>query len=404
MPDRRPPHDLLFAHDFPPMDGGIARWMAALADGYPPGTLTVSTGAFPGSAAADAASPQRIDRVPVPVNHLGTMLGGLRWSRRAITLARDPAARFAWCDTIRPAAYTAQRAFRRTHLPFGIMVVGNDLLTLRVKVARHAVRRRLMQSILGQASIFVAISEWTAAECRILLGELDIEAAADRVRVVPLGTDPARFRIDPAGAASFQSRRGLPDGRWLVTVARLVEYKGIDTAIRVLARLSNDYPDLQYAVIGRGPHEAALRALAAGLGIGERVHLLTDVTDDELPAAYSLGECYVGLTRETAIDVEGFGISFAEAAACGLPVIGARSGGIPDAVVDGETGILVDPSNAAAIEAAMRRLLGDPALARRMGAAGRKRVERYLNWGRVVQEMRAIAEEFGRAPGAPARL
>ena len=212
MPDRRSPHDLLFAHDFPPMDGGIARWMAALGDGYPPGTLLVSTGAFRGSAAVDAASPQRIDRISVPVNRLGTMLGGFRWSRRAITLAGDPAARFAWCDTIRPAAYTAQRAFRRTGLPFGVMVVGNDLLTLRVKVARHAVRRRLMQSILGQAAAFVAISEWTANECRALLAELELEAAVERVRVVPLGTDPIRFRADPAGAASFGRRRGLPEG------------------------------------------------------------------------------------------------------------------------------------------------------------------------------------------------
>ena len=134
------------------------------------------------------------------------------------------------------------------------------------------------------------------------------------------------------------------------------------------------------------------------LGVAERVHVLTDVTDDELPAAYSLGECYLGLTRETAVDVEGFGISFAEAAACGLPVIGARSGGIPDAVVDGETGVLVGPDGFAAIEAAVRRLLGDRAMARRFGAAGRDRVERYLNWDRVVREMRGIAAECGRAP------
>jgi phosphatidylinositol alpha-1,6-mannosyltransferase len=395
---RRLQHDLLFAHDFPPMDGGIARWMAALADGYPPGTLTVSTGRLDGSAAVDAAAVQQIDRVRVGVDHLGTMLGGFIWSRRAVALARDPAARFAWCDTIRPAGYAAQRAFRRTRLPFGIMVVGNDILTLRAKVARHAIRRRLMQSILGSAAVFVAISEWTAEQCRTLLRELDLAAAATRVRVVRLGTDPARFHADPAAATSLRNRRGLPDGRWLVTVARLVEYKGIDTGIRVIARLCRDYPDLRYAVIGRGPHAAALRALATELGVGERVHLLTDVNDDELPAAYSLGNVYLGLTRETARDVEGFGISFAEAAACGLPVVGARTGGIPDAVVDGETGLLVDPDDLAPAEAAIRRLLGDPVLARRMGTAGRERVERYLNWDRVVREMRGIAEELGRAP------
>jgi phosphatidylinositol alpha-1,6-mannosyltransferase len=397
---RRPQHDLLFAHDFPPMGGGIARWMAALANGYPPGTLTVSTGSVAGSAAADAASPQRIDRVWVPVTHLGTLVGRFFWSRRAVRLARDRATRFAWCDTIRPAGYTAQWVFRRTRLPFGIMVVGNDILVLRARVAGRPITRRLMQSILGRAAAFVAISEWTAEQCRTLLRELDLVSAAARVRVVPLGTDPIRFHADPVGAASFRNRRGLPDGRWLVTVARLVEYKGIDTGVRLLARLRHAYPDLHYAVVGRGPYEAALRALATELGVADRVHLLTDVSDDELPAAYSNGEVYIGLTRETTLDVEGFGISFAEAAACGLPVIGARSGGIPDAVVDGETGVLVDPDDLAAVAAVARRLLGDPVLARRMGSAGRDRVERYLNWDRVVREMRGIAEELGRPPAS----
>ena len=388
--------DLLFAHDFPPMGGGIARWMAALADGYPAGTLTVSTGSIAGSAASDKRSPQRIDRVAAAVDRLRTLAGLVTWSRRGVVLARDTSASFAWCDTIRPAGYVAHWTWRRTRLPYGIMVVGNDLLTLRAKLTHRGFKRRAMQSVLGEAAVFVAISQWTARQCRALLGDLGLDAAAERVRVVPLGTDPVRWRADPSGAVEFRRRRGLPDGRWLVTVARLVEYKGIDTGIRLVARLRDDHPDLHYAVIGRGPHEAALRALAAELGVTDRVHLLTDVTDAELPAAYSIGEIYLGLTRETLLDVEGFGISFAEAAACGLPVIAARSGGISDAVADGETGLLVDPHNLPAIEASVRNLLGDRILARRLGAAGRDLVERYLNWDRVVREMRAIASEFGR--------
>jgi phosphatidyl-myo-inositol dimannoside synthase len=388
--------DLLFAHDFPPMGGGIARWMAALADGYPAGTLTVSTGTIAGSAASDETSPQRVDRVRVPVDRLRTLAGLVAWSRRAVALARDTPASFAWCDTIRPAGYVAHWTWRRARLPYGIMVVGNDLLTLRAKITHRGFKRRAMQSVLGDAAVFVAISQWTAGQCRALLGDLGLDAAAARVRVVPLGTDPVRWRADPLGAAQFRRRRGLPDGRWLVTVARLVEYKGIDTGIRLVARLRNDYPDLHYAVIGRGAHEAALQALAAELGVTDRVHLLTDVTDAELPAAYSIGEIYLGLTRETPLDVEGFGISLAEAAACGLPVIAARSGGIPDAVVDGETGVLVDQANLAAMESALRRLLDDNALAHRMAAAGRARVEGYLNWERVVAEMRAIAAEARR--------
>jgi phosphatidylinositol alpha-1,6-mannosyltransferase len=111
-----------------------------------------------------------------------------------------------------------------------------------------------------------------------------------------------------------------------------------------------------------------------------------------------MADIYLGLTRETALDVEGFGISFAEAAACGVPVVAARSGGIPDAVVDGDTGLLVDPLDESEIDAAARGLLGNAALARRLGAAGRERVVAYLNWTRVVKEMRTIAAEHHRRP------
>ena len=389
-----PRHDLLLARDFPPMDGGIARWMAAIADGYPGGALAVSTGTAP--CAPLGMREQRVDRIDVPVDRLRTVAGLLVWSRRAVELARDPAVRFAWCDTIRPAGYAAHWAFRRTRLPYGIMVVGNDVLTLRQKLSRNPLKRSVMRSVLGDAAVFVAISHWTAARFRDRLIELGLDTAAARIRVIPLGTDPARWRVDPDAGTAFRARRGLPDGRWLITVARLVDYKGIDTAIGVLAGLVADYPDVRYLVVGRGPDEQRLRTLAAGAGVADRVHLLTDVSDDELPGAYAMANVYVGLTRETELDVEGFGISFAEAAACGLPVLATRTGGIPDAVVDGETGALVAQDDIAGMTAALRLLLRNPDGARRLGAAGRERVERYLNWDRVVGEMRGIAEECGR--------
>ncbi|MEO5800902.1 MAG: glycosyltransferase family 4 protein [Gemmatimonadales bacterium] len=396
MASGTPPHDLLFAYDFPPMGGGIARWMEELARGYPAGELRVSTGLLPGWEAADATLPNPVDRVHVDSNRLKTLPGLLRWSRRAAVLGRARSARFAWCGNIRPAGYVAKWAFERTGLPYGIIVYGGDLLTIRSKTERSRFKREIYRPLLDAAAVYIAPSQYTAERCRELLHDLRLPAAAARVRVVPLGTDPVRFAPNPAAGATFLARRGLPSGRWLVTVARLVPHKGIDSGIQLLAALAPQCPDLHYAVVGRGPYEADLRRLAESLGVAARVHILTDVSDDELPAAFAAGDIYLGLSRRSGLDVEGFGIALVEASAVGLPVVAGASGGIADAVADGESGILVDPADHLQATDAVRHLLGDPSLAAQIGSAGRERVLREFTWGRVVEHMRSIAIELGR--------
>ena len=370
--------------------------MEALALGYPPGELRVSTGLLPGWEAADAALPSAVDRVGIPSSRLKTLPGLLRWSRRAAALARHPAARFAWCGNIRPAGYPAKWAFERTGLPYGIIVHGGDLLTIRPRIERSLLKRRTYRPLLDSAAVFVANSQWTAERCRELLRDLRLPAAAGRVRVVPLGTDAVRFRPDPAAGQAFRVRRGLPAGRWLVTVARLVPHKGIDTGIRLLAALTPQYPALHYAVVGYGAYEGGLRQLAESLGVASRVHILSDVSDSELPAAYAFGDIYLGLSRESGLDAEGFGIALLEAAASELPVVGGASGGIADAVANGESGILVDPGDLGAAAEAVRHLLDDAVLAQQLGLAGRERVLRGFTWERVVTELRGIAVELGR--------
>lgn len=378
------------------MGGGIARWMEEIARRYPPGELQVSTGLLPGWEAADASLPNPVDRLAVPSSRLKTLPGLLRWSRRAGLLAGNPATRFAWCGNIRPAGYVAKWAFERTRLPYGIIVYGGDLLTIRAKTERSRFKRQVYRPLLDAAAVYVAPSQYTAERCRELLRDFRLPAAAERVRVVPLGTDPERFRPDPGAGAAFRSRHDLSDGDWLLTVARLVPHKGIDTGIQLLHALAGQHPSLCYAVVGRGPYEERLRRLAESLGLSNRVRFLTDVRDDELPGAYAMANIYLGLSRPEGLDVEGFGISLVEAAAAGLPVVAGASGGIADAVSDGETGVLVDPTDPTQAIDAVRHLLHDPVLAARIGSAGRARVVQGFTWERVVTDLRQIAIELGR--------
>src|SRR5215208_4662241 len=377
---------LLLTYDFPPIGGGIARWMAELARRYPPGSLVVSTGQQGDASDIDAGFPNRIDRLTIPSRRLRSLQGILLWSRRGAVLARSTHAEFIWCGNIKPAAYPAKWTMERTGTPFGILLHGGDLLILQHQVHQSAVKRKTAAALLGSAAVLVANSDWTRDRCRTLLNELDVDASPERVRVVPLGADHEFFRPG-VDTREVRARYGLGEGRWLLSVARLSRHKGIDTALQALARLRSRYPDLRYAVVGSGEEQEALAAEARELGVADLVRFLTDVPDSDLPALYNTAEIYLGASRLMEQQVEGFGISLAEASACGVPVVAGRSGGIPAAVRDGETGLLVDADGADAVVDALVQLLDDPALRARLGTAGRRAVESHYNWDRVTADL-----------------
>ncbi len=390
------PHHLLLAYDFPPIGGGIARWMAELAKRYPAGSLVVSTGQCGDSSDVDAGFPNRVDRLGIPSRRLRTIQGILLWSRRVAVLARSTDAEFIWCGNIKPAAYPAKWTMERTGVPFGILLHGGDLLILQHQIHQSAVKRTTAAALLSSAAVLVANSEWTRDRCLIVRSELELDVPSDRVRVVPLGADPAFFGPG-LDTREVRERYGLDDGRWLLSVARLTRHKGIDTALQALARLSPRHPDLRYVVVGDGEERQALEDEARGLGVAGRVRFLTDVPDRDLPALYNCAEIYLGVSRLMEQRVEGFGISLAEASACGIPVIAGRSGGIPAAVRDGETGLLVDAEGVDAVAEAIGRLLDDAGLRARLGAAGRRSVESHYNWDRVTTDLRRIGHELGAA-------
>lgn len=386
------PH-LLLAYDFPPIGGGLSRWMGELARHYPPQSLVVSTGQYEGSDVVDPEMPNRVDRISVPSRRLRTIQGLLLWSRRVSSLCRSLHPGFIWCGNIKPAAYPANWARERTGVPYGIIVHGTDLLLLQHQCHQSALKRKVARTLIHPAAVIVANSSYTRDLCLTVCQEIGVPQDPDRVRVVTLGTDPRRFRpgVDTAAA---RARYGLGDGRWMLTVARLTAHKGVDVGLHALAELRTKHPDLRYAVVGSGSKLAELEALAVQLKVADRVRFLTGVTDDDLPAVYNSAELYLGASRQADSNVEGFGIALVEASACGVPVIGGRSGGVPDAVREGETGLLVDPTDAQAVAAAISTLLTDRSAAARLGDGGRRAVETHFNWDRVTREMIQIADEF----------
>ncbi len=377
----------------------MARRHVELCRRLAPDTVTVSTVAADDparGAAFDAGEPYAIARQPFGVRGAKTITNAARWGRWLARRAAAEETDVLHCGNVRPAGYAVWWAARRTRVPYVIYVYGGDLLRERAKAEGSRVKRWTARRLFGESAGIVAISDWSAALARDIMREIGVRRAPP-VAGIPLGTDPAFFH--PGRDAGVLRRRwGVADAPLLLTVARLVPHKGQDVALRALASLGGEFPALRYAVVGIGEDAARLRALAAELGVADRVVWAGSLTDEEMAEAYATATIYLGLSRvDRAINAEGFGISFVEAAASGVPSVAGDSAGVPSAVRDGETGILVAPTDAGAVVAAVRSLLTDAARRARLAHAARHAVETYYNWDRVAAETRSFIADVTRA-------
>jgi phosphatidyl-myo-inositol dimannoside synthase len=245
----------------------------------------------------------------------------------------------------------------------------------------------LARRVCRNASTMIANSKFTAG----IIESLGVPTR--RVRTIYPGVDVDRYRpdIDPTPAR----RQFAPSaGPVLLSVGRLQRRKGHDLAIEAVALLKGEFPGLQYLIAGDGQERARLEDLARAHSVDQQVRFLGGVSDDQLPSLYAACDIFLMPTRRDASDVEGFGIVFLEAAATGKPSIGGRNGGVPEAVADGETGLLVEGTDGGELADAIRTLAMSPTLRATLGAAGRQRVVRSFTWERAAREVEALHREL----------
>ncbi len=222
----------------------------------------------------------------------------------------------------------------------------------------------------------IAISEGV----RAMLIESGVEPA--RIHLVPSGVEPAWFAPRPGARAAARERHGISDAQWLaVVVGALEERKGHAVLLDALASLRD--PRLRVLCAGDGSLRDALPAHAAALGLGDTVRFLGAV--DDVAELLAAADAFLMPSHH-----EGLGVAALEAMAAGLPVVASRVGGLPEAVIDGETGLLVPPGEAAALAHAIARLVADPAQARAFGAAGRARVEACFSMTAMAEGTLAV--------------
>ncbi len=373
---------VLVTQDFAPRRGGIQTWAVEVAK-----RLSVACEAFavvapdvPGGREADLELGLGVVRVGTPNTLVAASAPAL--ARLVIKRGYDRTLHAQWSTV--PAALGLRAVGRIERV--AVAAHGRELLLepwTRVGVARRGYEG-VRRTALGRADRVLAGSAFTAGLAR------DLGVSPERIRITHYGTDPNRFR--PLDASELRVRLGLGTRPVLFTIARLVARKGIDTVLDAFARIREAVPDLVYVVAGDGPEAPALAAHAARLGIEESVRFVGAVSDDELPLYYSLGDVFVMPSRSEPPDVEGFGIVFLEAAACERPVVATRAGGIPDAVADGVTGVLVPPNAPEELAAALVALFSDPARRAELGRRGRERVLAEFTWDRVVDRTLAALD------------
>ena len=361
---------LLVTNDFPPKVGGIQSYLYELWRRLPPEETHVLTTPYAGAADWDAAQRFSIERVRQRV-----LLPSPRLARRVDAMAREREADVIFLDPVLPLGLVGRRLRAAPHV---LVAHGAEVNV----PGRLPGSRTLARRVLRAASGLVAAGEYPARVAARVAG------AALPTLVVPPGVDPDRFRpLSPEDRGAVGGRFGLAADRPLVLgLSRLVPRKGFDVLIDAVAGLD---PVVQLAVGGAGRDAHRLARRAAERGITDRCTFLGRVPEADLADLYGCADVFAMLCRERwgGLEAEGYGIVFVEAAACGVPSIAGRSGGSHEAVVDGETGFVVDPHDSDGVRAALDRLLGDDALRERLGAAARKRAVEELAYDRQVERL-----------------
>lgn len=364
---------LIITNDFPPRVGGIESFVHELALRRRPGSVVVYCSSP--EAADQAADPHFDLRLPFPIvrDAAKVLLPTPRVVRRARVIAE-----LEGCDSVLYGA-AAPLGLAAAHLrPLRQVALthGHETGWTVLPGPASALRR-----IGDTVDTVTYLGEYTR---RRLARSLSPAAGARMRRLAP-GVDTDRFRPG-TGGEEVRERLGLGDRPVVVCVSRMVPRKGQDTLIRAWPRVLADVPDAVLLLVGDGPYASRLRSAAAGM---DSVRFTGPVRAEDLPAHYDAGDVFAMpcRTRRGGLDVEGLGMVYLEASATGLPVVAGSSGGAPDAVLEGETGHVVDGSLPGPAARAIIRLLKDRDRAALMGARGREWVCREWGWDQALRRL-----------------
>ena len=351
---------LLVTNDLGPRSGGIETFILGLLEGLPKNSLVIYTSSQKGHAPFDTQLLEKFGATVIR-DRAKILLPTPRITRKAVRILKQYKIQNVWFGAAAPLGLMASQLRNGGASNIVALSHGHEVWWAKIPILKH-----ILQKIIKDVDKLGYLGAFTKNEISKSTTEVN-----KLVQIAP-GIDTNYFqpkKPNPALIARYQ----LEDRRVIVCVARLVHRKGQDQLIKALPSILEKFPDAILLIVGQGPIEQMLRNSARQLGVTHKVIFTGRVPHGDLADYICLGEVFAMPVRSRffGFEVEGLGIAYLEASACGLPVVVGNSGGATDAVIDQVTGLLVDGTNVNEITDAICRLLADPAKAQAMGQAGR---------------------------------
>lgn len=362
---------LCITNDFGPRAGGIETFVIGLIERLPKNSVIVYTSSQSGSEPFDKAWLANFG-VRVIRDKSKVLLPSLRVGRSVRKVLREEQVSTVFFGAAAPLGLLSHGLRRAGAKRIVALTHGHEVWWSKVWPFSWAMRR------IGNGTDHLThLGQYTKSQISRALSKRAID---NMVKIAP-GIDTDHFSPQPS-AASLRAELGLTRKKVIVSVGRLVHRKGQDTLVESLPKILSVIPDTHLLFIGEGPYKEYLVKRATELGVLDAITFIGRIQYTELPRYICVGDIFAmpSRSRLAGLEVEGLGIVYLEASACGLAVIGGKSGGAPDAVLEGETGFAVDGTSSAEVAEAAIKLLMSPDLANAMGALGREWIINEWRW------------------------
>ena len=369
---------LLVTNDLGPRAGGIETFVLGLIEGLPKDSLIIYTSSQKGDKAFDAQLLEKFGAVVIR-DRAKMLLPTPRITRKAVKILKQQQIKNVWFGAAAPLALMAGKLRSAGASNIVALTHGHEVWWAKIPILKS-----LLKKIIKDVDHLGYLGDFTKGEIA------KISNQPQKFLQIAPGIDTQHFAPKIARGDLIEKYR-LDGRRVIVSVGRLVHRKGQDELVKAMPKILEQFPDAILLFVGEGPIKQMLFNSAKQLGVLPKVVFAGRVSHHDLPDYICLGEIFAMPVRSrfSGLEVEGLGIVYLEASACGLPVIVGNSGGAVDAVLDKKTGLLVDGTKSDLIADAICELLANPERAKQMGAAGRDWV--IKNW-----QLNSWSEKFNK--------